>query len=253
VSTKPGQLQIDGEVGGTLNVGRSGGAVSHFDASEFEIAQLFGRQAAIAVQDAEVHHALSTRAETDALTGLHNRGAFETDVVALLADRNAQPLTLLMLDLDGFKAFNDLHGHPAGDALLSAVARAMRAAVRSGDRIYRYGGDEFAVLLPRTPLELGMEVAQRIAAAIATLDSKAGESLTASVGAASHPDDAATRDGLVAAADRALYRAKNLGGDGVAGPSVADVGWIGAVSPTGCAASREDPGASCVPAAITLP
>ncbi len=244
-------LLVNGEVGGTLNVGRMGGTASHFDTSEFEIAQLFARQASIAVRDAEVHHAVSTRAETDALTGLYNRGTFEAHIVALLADRNAQPLTLLMLDLDGFKAFNDRHGHPAGDALLSAVAQAIGAAVRDSDRVYRYGGDEFAVLLPCTASEVGTEVAKRVAAAIAALDSMAGESLTASVGAASHSDDAVTRDGLVLAADRALYRAKDLGGDGVAVANVGQVGWMSADSVTRCAGARKGPEAtSNVPATL---
>jgi len=227
-------LMGDRTVVGTLNVGRMGGAASHFDASEFEIAQLFASQASIALQNAEAHHAVSTRAETDALTGLRNRGAFEEDIAALLADRNAQPLTLLMLDLDDFKAFNDQHGHPAGDALLGAVARAMSAAVRSGDRIYRYGGDEFAALLPGTAPELAVQVAERVRAAITTVDSIDGASVSASVGVASHPGDATTRDGLVGAADHALYRAKNLRGDGVAVANVAHAGWTRAGLAMGC-------------------
>jgi len=121
-----------------------------------------------------------------------------------------------MLDLDGFKAFNDGHGHPAGDALLREVARSISAAVRAGDRVYRHGGDEFAVLLPATAPAVGARVAERIRAAITMLDAGAGTRVTASVGAASNPDDATTRDGLVAAADAALYRAKESGGDCVA-------------------------------------
>jgi|GEM_PF-1257372 len=206
----------EGDVVGTLNVGRMGGTESHFDSADFEIAQLFASQASIALLNAEVHRAVATRAETDALTGLHNRGAFEEHFPALLADPRAQPLTLLMLDLDGFKAFNDGHGHPAGDALLREVARSISAAVRAGDRVYRHGGDEFAVLLPATAPAVGARVAERIRAAIAMLDAGAGTRVTASVGAASNPDDATTRDGLVAAADAALYRAKESGGDCVA-------------------------------------
>ncbi len=209
-------LLIDGEVGGTLNLGRIGGEEAHFTASEFEITQLFAKQASIALQNAEAHQAVWTRAETDALTGLRNRGAFEQDIAASLAGAGVRPLTLLMLDLDGFKAFNDKNGHPRGDSLLGAIARAINSGVRAGDRVYRYGGDEFAVLLPDTAPGLGLEIANRIRGAVAALDSGPGGPITASVGVASCPRSAVTRDGLVAEADAALYRAKESGANRVA-------------------------------------
>ncbi len=202
-------------VAGTLNLGRMGGPESHFDAADFEMAQLFARQASLALVNADRHMALTTRAMTDELTGLYNRRAFEEMVSTLVADTAAQPLTLLMLDLDGFKAFNDRHGHLAGDALLRDVGGSMQAAVRAGDRVCRYGGDEFAILLPATPPTVGAHVAERITAGIAALDAPRGSSITASVGAASAPIDASNREALVAAADAALYRAKALGGNKV--------------------------------------
>lgn len=208
-------LLADGTVAGTLNIGRMGGPASHFDATEFELTRLFASQAAIALQNADVHRAVTTRAETDALTGVQNRGAFEERITTLLEDAAAEPLTLLMLDLDGFKRFNDRRGHPAGDALLGSIARAISGAVRAGDRVYRYGGDEFAVLLPATARAIGAEVGERIRAAIAAVDADSFTRVTSSVGAASAPDDAAGRDGLVAAADAALYGAKASGGDRV--------------------------------------
>jgi diguanylate cyclase (GGDEF)-like protein len=208
-------LTLDGRVGGTLNVGRMGGVPAHFDASEFEIARLFASQASLALQNAEAHHAVSARAETDALTGLRNRGAFEADFTAFLSEPGGQPLSLLMLDLDDFKAFNDRHGHPAGDALLQSVAGALRDTIRARDRAYRYGGDEFAVLLPSTPCDAALQVAARITAVIAALGAGGAGHITASVGAASYPEDAATQDALLAAADAALYRGKDGGGDRV--------------------------------------
>jgi GAF domain-containing protein len=105
-----------------------GGTESHFDAAEFEMAELFARQASIALLNADQHGAVATPAETDALTGLHNRGAFEEHIAALLEDPGAQSLTLLMLDLDGFKSLNDRQGHLAGDAVLRKVQ------ARSGPR-----------------------------------------------------------------------------------------------------------------------
>ncbi len=209
-------LMGPGDVVGTLNVGRMGDTESHFDAAEFEMAQLFASQASIALLNAERHGAVATRAKTDALTGLHNRGAFEEHIAALLDDPGARPLTLLMLDLDDFKALNDRQGHLAGDTVLREVANSIRAAVRAGDHACRYGGDEFAILLPATARAVGAQVAERIRASIAGLETGAGSEITLSVGVACAPDDATTRDGLVAAADVALYRAKALGGDAVA-------------------------------------
>ncbi len=221
-------------VAGTLNVGRMGGARSHFDASEFAAAKLFASQASIAVHNAERHREVRTRAETDGLTGLRNRRTFEEDLAAFLVDPEVRPLTLLMLDLDGFKAFNDREGHPAGDVRLGKVARAITSAVRATDRPYRYGGDEFAVLLPNTPRDISVLVAGRINAAIAALYAGVGAPVTVSIGAASDPDDATTRDGLVNAADGALYQAKASGGNQVAIPEAKAIAAT-AVAATGVA------------------
>jgi diguanylate cyclase (GGDEF)-like protein len=208
-------LMINGRVGGTLNLGRMGGPESYFDEHEFGLAQLFARQASIAMQNAEAHFALWTRAETDALTGLRNRGAFEEDLQRALADGSGKPITLLMLDLDAFKSFNDRHGHRAGDNLLSSIARLIDAGVRAGDRAYRYGGDEFAVVLPGASEKVGTEVARRINATIAASMSAAGVNVTASIGAASVRAGQIARETLIESADAALYRAKAMGGNRV--------------------------------------
>ncbi|HEY8238910.1 MAG TPA: sensor domain-containing diguanylate cyclase, partial [Candidatus Limnocylindrales bacterium] len=210
-------LTADGMVLGTLNVGRMGGPEAYFSATEFEIARLFASQASIALVNAESHRAVATRAETDALTGLRNRRAFDDDMVGLMADPAAPPIVLVMLDLDGLKQFNDRFGHPAGDKLLRAVAEAMSASVRGDDRAYRIGGDEFAVLMRKTSLRVGMQVASRIRRAIADLDSGGGSAVAASLGVAACPEDVADPSALVSAADAALYRAKRAGGNRVDG------------------------------------
>jgi len=214
-------LMINGIVGGTLNIGRMGGTEVYFDDHEFELVQRFARQASIAMQNAEAHFALFTRAETDALTGLRNRGAFEQDIEAALADRSGRSITLLMLDLDAFKAFNDRHGHRAGDSLLASIARLIDASVRTGDRAYRYGGDEFMVILPGATAKIGEEVAARIRATIDASMAAAGVGVTASIGAASTRAQQLSREALIEGADAALYRAKALGGNRVvsAGPA----------------------------------
>ena len=146
---------------------RMGGDESHFTRDEFELVQLFAGQASIALRNAEAHGAVVTQAEHDALTGLRNHGAFQRQLDELLG--RGVPFALLMLDLDAFKAYNDSHGHPAGDALLDRIAGAMRESLREGDRVYRYGGDEFAILLPRADEPGAREVAERVRAAVARL------------------------------------------------------------------------------------
>jgi diguanylate cyclase (GGDEF)-like protein len=157
-----------------------------------------------------------TQADHDALTGLRNHGAFQRDLGEALAQaaRDGRPFAVLMLDLDSFKAYNDRHGHPAGDALLRRIADAMRGAVREADRLYRYGGDEFAVVLPGASAASADDVGDRIRAAIGNLTAHDVAPVSASFGVAIHPDDGTTKDEIVAAADRALYLGKPSGRSG---------------------------------------
>ncbi len=214
-------LIADGEVLGALNVSRVGGPEVYFSELDFELIQLFAAQASIALSNADAHHAVSQRAETDALTGLANHGAFQRDLnqlaeAAASATRAAdRRLVLLMMDLDRFKSYNDRHGHPAGDALLHRVATAIYGAARSEDRVYRYGGDEFALILPgATPAE-GVRVGQRIRRAVARLTAGDPSPVTITIGVAGMPADAADRPSLIAAADSSLYYGKRTGEDRV--------------------------------------
>jgi diguanylate cyclase (GGDEF)-like protein/PAS domain S-box-containing protein len=197
------------EVIGTLNLGRIGAAEAHFSATEFELAQLFAAQAAMALQNAEAHRAAAERARLDSLTGLHNHGAFQADLARAVAAGPDGPFALLMLDLDGFKTYNDRWGHPAGDELLRRIASAIAAAIRAGDRAYRYGGDEFAVLLPGATRAQARRIESRIRAAILQLHGPDGSpTVGVSAGLACFPADARRPEDLVLVADRALYLAK---------------------------------------------
>ncbi len=216
-------LVVNGETIGTLNVGRMGEAEAAFSPNEFELTKLFAGQASIALQNAETHGEVRLRADQDALTGLRNHGAFQRELGT--AVEGGRPFAVLMLDLDGFKAFNDALGHPAGDALLVEIARAMAGETREGDRLYRYGGDEFAAILPVADRLVAHEVADRLRRAVrARSEALAGSSadssplVTISAGVACFPDDGATKAELVAVADRALYQVKPIDGrrgDGV--------------------------------------
>jgi diguanylate cyclase (GGDEF)-like protein len=204
-------LLVSGEAIGTLNIGRMGEAEAAFTDNEFELTKLFAGQASIAVQNAEAHGAVRVRAEQDALTGLRNHGAFQRELGE--AVETGDPFAVLMLDLDAFKHFNDTLGHPAGDALLVEIAVAMARATRDGDRLYRYGGDEFAAILPGADRMTAHDVAERIRRAVREHGTQAnGPLVTISAGVACFPVDGCTNDELVAVADRAMYVVKPAGG-----------------------------------------
>jgi diguanylate cyclase (GGDEF)-like protein len=161
--------------------------------------------------------ALEQLATRDGLTGLANRRCFDDTLNAEWARalRQVQPLSLLMVDVDNFKAYNDAHGHLGGDECLKRVARAVASEMRANDLVARYGGEEFAVVLPNQSLKGAAIVAERIRSRVEQLQLPcrfAAGHVTVSIGAATAiagPDNHANQ--LVAIADAALYRAKHLG------------------------------------------
>jgi diguanylate cyclase (GGDEF)-like protein/excisionase family DNA binding protein len=202
-------LMGEGEVLGTLNIGRMGGPEAHYSQNEFELTKLFAAQAAIALRNAEAHDEVKVQAERDALTGLRNHGSFQRELSAYLVGSETRQVAVLMMDLDRFKGYNDRNGHPSGDDLLVAVSRAIETCTRQGDRAYRYGGDEFAVILPDCGRPEAEEVAARIKSAIVAIpDESGGPHVSISIGVACHPEDARDKDTLVETADQALFLAK---------------------------------------------
>jgi len=210
-------LVADGEVIGAMNVGRIGGEEAYFSQVDFELVQLFAGQASIAMRNADAHQVVSQQAETDALTGLGNHGAFQRDLARQLERSEAAEtpeaarFSMLMMDLDSFKAYNDRHGHPAGDALLHAAGTAIYGAARSDDRVYRYGGDEFALILPGAAVPDAARVAGRVRRAVRRLTAGNSTPVTITIGLAGYPQDATDRSSLIAAADTALYYGKRAG------------------------------------------
>jgi diguanylate cyclase (GGDEF)-like protein/PAS domain S-box-containing protein len=162
--------------------------------------------------------ALEQLATRDGLTGLANRRCFDDTLHAEWARalRQHQPLSLLMVDVDNFKAYNDANGHLGGDECLKRIATAVSSEMRTNDLVARYGGEEFAVILPNQSLKGAASVAERIRTRVEQLQVPnrlvPGQHVTVSIGAATaiaSPDNSASE--LVAIADAALYRAKHMG------------------------------------------
>ncbi len=169
---------------------------------------------------AEANSRLAQLAVTDGLTSLYNHRHLHERLALEVerSGRNGLPLSLLMIDVDHFKHYNDSHGHPAGDELLRQLARIMRDGRRANDFVARYGGEEFAVVLVDTPKLTAAQVAERLREQVSEFPfahsaSQPGGKLTISIGVASFPDDASDSDKLVRCADSALYEAKRGGRD----------------------------------------
>jgi diguanylate cyclase (GGDEF)-like protein len=170
-------------------------------------------QVAVAVNQANLFAQIQQQALTDALTGCYNRRSFEMqlDRELRVARRGRQPLSLVMLDLDRFKQLNDSVGHDAGDAALRKLGDCFRQELRGADSAARFGGDEFALILPQSYPEAALVVAERVRACIERIEIPGFGYLSASMGLATFPAHGSSRSELVQAADAALYSAKRAG------------------------------------------
>jgi len=173
-------------------------------------------QLTVAVNQAHMQE----QALTDGLTGCYNRRSFELQLERdlHLATRMRQPLSLIMMDLDRFKRINDRAGHDIGDVALRIVAESLHAELRAVDSAARFGGDEFAVILPQAGADGALVVAERLRKRIADTEVPGFGLITASFGLATFPAHASSRDTLVVAADRALYNSKHTGRNRVSLP-----------------------------------
>lgn len=213
-----------GVIGAIVIEGRAPGDVRQEDAKNLRLLAVLASSSLQTVWEIEE---ITRRARTDPLTGLYNRGHFEDRLHQMLAEtgRFGGESALVMFDIDHFKEVNDTHGHPAGDAVLKGIARLLEERVRNVDTCARYGGEELALLLPRTELDGAVELANRLRLAVMDHPVRWGGGhlmVTISGGVASFPRCARSAEALVAAADAALYRAKEAGRDRIesAPPSV---------------------------------
>ena len=188
-----------------------------FTPEEIDLLATFASLAAQGIENARLYAYAQEQARTDALTGLDNRREFQRRLGEEIerARRNGRPLSLLMLDIDHFKRVNDEYGHLAGDAVLRDVSKLLGSQVRSIDRVCRYGGEEIAVILPETPLVGAANVAERMRAAVEAqpfdINADVPVHITVSIGIGCCPAQADSAQMLVAAADAAMYAAKQGG------------------------------------------
>jgi diguanylate cyclase (GGDEF)-like protein len=200
---------------GVVSIARAG---RDFDDAEYDLFAYLTGQAAVSIENVDLHEMVRIQAVTDELTGLYNLRHFHTSLDGEIerSRRFGQPVGLMMLDIDDFKAVNDTYGHQQGDLVLIEVGRVLRALSRDIDEPARYGGEEMAVILPQTDVDGAELLAERMRAAVAgieidRLDGGGRLKVTASFGVASLPSNASDKDALIAEADAALYRAKRTG------------------------------------------
>jgi diguanylate cyclase (GGDEF)-like protein len=188
------------------------------DPGSLELVRTMANEAAMALDNATLYAHARALADRDPLTGFYNHRYFHGRLgeELLRAGRSRSPVALLMLDLDEFKLVNDTLGHLLGDRVLTWTAELVRDTLRASDIPARYGGDEFAIILPDTDGPAARAVAERIVdafgAATFQAESRGPVPIGVSIGVASYPADAGTATDLIAAADRALYRVKRAGG-----------------------------------------
>jgi diguanylate cyclase (GGDEF)-like protein len=189
-----------------------------YEPEELRFLTTFAGTVSIAVDNARLYGEQTRLAITDGLTGLANHKYFHEALAAEVnrARRYGHPISLVLVDIDHFKSYNDTWGHQAGDALLRSLAAIFKAAARENDLVARYGGEEFAFILPQTDKRQATALAKRLCR---TVERRAcdgeevlpGGRLTISLGVAAYPEDVLHATELVGLADQALYRAKHLG------------------------------------------
>ncbi len=189
--------------------------------------EIFANQAVTAIENARRYSDAREQSIRDGLTGAYNHRHFQESLQREVgrAERQGRTLSVLLLDIDDFKAVNDRYGHPVGDAILERIVAEIRSEVRGDmDLVARYGGEEFAVILPETPIEVAAEVAERIRRRIDERLFRPPEAedvirVTVSIGLAAYPNDASNKKELIERADAALYRAKRGGKNAVVATS----------------------------------
>jgi diguanylate cyclase (GGDEF)-like protein len=204
-------LTMGDEILGVLDI--ESPKVDAFSSRDINALSLFATQVAVALDKARLFTRVQEQARTDGLTGLLNQKTFH-DRLHVEVERtrdSLRPFSLALIDLDNLKEVNDSCGHPAGNTVLVQVAEVLREHVGEGGALARYGGDEFALILPDCGLEDGVQAAQRVCEAISRIQVEGFGQVTASCGVAAFPTTTVDETALVGMADGAMYQAKKDG------------------------------------------
>jgi len=186
-----------------------------YSRSQIKLLERVALQIAAPIENAQLYIRVEQKSRIDELTGLFNRRHFEERLKEELSrhSRYSNELSVFMLDLDNFKSYNDIYGHPAGDIVLNQIGKIIKSSIRNADQAFRYGGDEFVAILPETTREDAWSVAERVREQIAEGMEKQTIAITCSIGLASYPSDGVIASELVDVADTTLYYAKRTGGN----------------------------------------
>jgi diguanylate cyclase (GGDEF)-like protein/putative nucleotidyltransferase with HDIG domain len=186
-----------------------------YNQRHIKLLEQLASQISMPLENSQLYAKAEKKARIDELTSLLNRRSLDEMIDSEISrhSRYGGVFTLAILDLDSFKQYNDRYGHLSGDRLLKEVGRIIKSVIRNSDYAFRYGGDEFATLLPQTNIDDALQVIERVRKKIAK-DLASGEiHVTTSIGLASWPDDGISHTDIIAAADVTLYRAKRSGGN----------------------------------------
>jgi len=213
-------IKLKDRVLGMINFNNN--KVDGFPAYDVRLLTAVANYLAVAIENARLYEKTRYLSITDDLTGLINRRYFNErlDKEWMRAERFKQPLSLLMADIDYFKSLNDTYGHLQGDGVLREISRILQGNTRGIDIVGRFGGEEFAILLPQTGLQDALQVAEKLRLAVGGYsfrvdESKVGEKIALSIGVSCFPETCRDRNTLVKQADEALYFSKRAGRDRV--------------------------------------
>lgn len=208
---------VDNEVKGIIHLDAT--RKNAFSEEDLKFVEILASEISVAVKRSILYSEVKAQSLKDCLTKCYNRRKFDEDIVVDIAcsNRYGRPLSLLMIDIDWFKLYNDYHGHMKGDQVLKKIGKLFKANLKITDKVYRYGGEEFAILLPETNREQAIIVAERLREKVyneyfeGESESQPNKKITISIGIATYPLDADSIEDLIKCADKALYSSKHNG------------------------------------------